>query len=92
MPWEPGYGNIAPAPIATTKYLFYVTVEDGRNYQYLNRGRGTYRADDAGTITWLSGPFAGSGIKAAVKPRTDGRSVMYLDLEGTRAACVGPAS
>ena len=92
MPWEPGYGNVAQAPIATTKYLFNLTVEDGRNYQYLNRGRGTYRADEAGTITWLSGPFSGSGIKAAVKRRADGRSVMYLDLEGTRAACIGPAS
>ena len=91
MPWEPGYGNVAPAPIATSKYLFYVTVEDGGNYQYLNRGRGTYRADDAGTITWLSGPFSGSGIRAAVKPGADGRPVMYLELEGTRAACLGPA-
>ena len=91
MPWEPGYGNIAPAPVATTKYLFYVTVEDGTNYQYLNRGRGTYRADEAGTITWVSGPFSGSGIRAAVKRGGDGRSVMYLQLEGTRAACVGPA-
>jgi hypothetical protein len=90
MPWEPGYGNIAQAPIATTKYLFYVTVEDGGTYQYLNRRRGTYRADDAGIITWLSGPFSGSGVKAAVKRGADGRSVMYLDLEGTRAACVGP--
>ena len=92
MPWEPGYGNMTPAPIATTKYLFYVTLEDGGNYQYLNRGRGTYRADDTGMITWLSGPFSGSGIKAAVRRGADGRSVMYLDLDGTRAACPGPAA
>ena len=92
MPWEPGYGNVAEAPISTTKYLFNLTVEDGRNYQYLDRGRGTYRADDTGLITWLSGPFSGSGIKASVKRESSGRSVMYLDLEGIRAACIGPAS
>jgi hypothetical protein len=93
MPWEPGYGNVAPAPVATTKYLFNLTVEDGRNYQYLNRGRGTYRADaETGMITWLSGPFAGSGIKGAVKRSADGRPVIYLDLDGSRASCISSSN
>jgi hypothetical protein len=90
MPWEPGYGNVAEAPIATTKYIMNLTIAGEGNYQYLDRGRGTYRLDDTGMIAWLSGPFAGSGIKAALGRRADGRPVIHLDLEGTRANCVGP--
>jgi hypothetical protein len=91
MPWEPGFGGIAEAPRATTQYLMNLTVGESGSYQYLNRGRGSYRLDGrTGMIDWLSGPFAGSGIRAAYGKRSDGRPVIYLDLEGTRAHCVGP--
>jgi hypothetical protein len=91
MPWEPGFGGAAEAPRATTQYLMNLTVGESGNYQYLNRGRGSYRLDGrTGMIEWLSGPFAGSGIRAAYGKRGDGRPVIYLDLEGTRAHCVGP--
>lgn len=91
MPWEPGYGDAARAPVSTTKYLMNLTIVDAANYQYLDRGRGTYRLESkTGMITWLSGPFAGSGIRAAFARRGDARPVIYLDLDGTRAYCIGP--
>ena len=91
MPWEPGFGGIAEAPRATTQYLMNLTVGENGNYQYLNRGRGTLRLNArTGAIDWLSGPFATSGIRAAYARRGDGRPVIYLELEGTRAHCVGP--
>jgi hypothetical protein len=91
MPWEPGFGGMAEAPRATTQYVMNLTVGEGGTYQYLNRGRGSYSLDArTGMITWRSGPFAGSGIKAAFRQRTGQRPVIYLDLEGTRASCLGP--
>ena len=91
MPWEPGFGGMAEAPRSSTQYVMNLTVGDGGSYQYLNRGRGSYRLDArTGMIAWLSGPFAGSGIRAAFGRRSDRRPVIYLDLEGTHAYCVGP--
>ena len=90
MPWEPGFGGAAEAPRSTTQYIMNLTIEAGGNYQYLNRGRGTYALAPGGMIDWRSGPMAGSGIKAAFSRRSDGRPVIYLSLEGTRAHCVGP--
>ena len=91
MPWEPGYGGAAEAPRATTQYMMNLTVTGSGSYQYLNRGRGSYRVDArTGAIEWISGPFASSGIRAAYGKRGDGRPVIYLELEGTRAHCVGP--
>ena len=90
MPWEPGFGGAGEAPRSTTQYLMNLTIGDNGNYQYLNRGRGTYALGARGMIEWRSGPFAGSGIRAAFSRRSDGRPVIYLDLEGTRAHCVGP--
>jgi hypothetical protein len=91
MPWEPGFGGVREAPRATTQYLMNLTVGENGNYQYLNRGRGSLRLNGrTGMIEWLSGPFAGSGIRAAYASRGDGRPVIYLELEGTRAHCVGP--
>ena len=91
MPWEPGFGGVSEAPRATTQYLMNLTVGENGNYQYLNRGRGSLRLDGrTGMIDWLSGPFANSGIRAAYARRGDGRPVIYLELEGTRAHCVGP--
>ena len=91
MPWEPGFGGMAEAPRSTTRYVMNLTVGEGGTYQYLNRGRGSYRLDArTGMIDWRSGPFAGSGIRAAYGQRGDGRPVIYLDLEGTHAYCVGP--
>ncbi len=91
MPWEPGFGGMTEAPRATTQYVMNLTVGEGGTYQYLNRGRGSYSLDArTGMIAWRSGPFAGSGIKAAFRQRTGQRPVIYLDLEGTRASCLGP--
>ena len=93
MPWEPGFGGAGEAPRATTQYMMNLTVGENGTYQYLNRGRGSLRVDGrTGMIEWLSGPFAGSGIRAAYAKRGDGRPVIYLELEGTRAHCVGPQS
>lgn len=91
MPWEPGFGGMAEAPRSNTQYVMNLTVGEGGTYQYLNRGRGSYRLDGrTGMIDWRSGPFAGAGIKAAFGHRGDGRPVIYLDLEGIHAYCVGP--
>lgn len=91
MPWEPGFGGMAEAPRSTAQYVMNLTVGEGGTYQYLNRGRGSYGLDArTGMIDWRSGPFAGSGIRAAFGRRGDQRPVIYLDLEGTHAYCVGP--
>jgi len=91
MPWEPGFGGAAETPRSTTQYIMNLTVGAGGTYQYLNRGRGTYSVQPGtGAIDWLSGPMAGSGIRAAYARRADGRPIIYLSLEGTRAHCVGP--
>jgi hypothetical protein len=92
MPWEPGYGGAFEVPGATTRYVMNLTILDGKNYQYLNGGNGTYRHDaQTREISWLSGPFAGNGFTAAFDYGSTGRPVIFLEVDGSRAYCIGPA-
>lgn len=81
-----------------------ITVLGPGRYQYLNRGTGSFRYD-AGTttLTWLSGPYAGSGVVGSFYHReSDDRPVVKLvlpnagtDAQGRSTSqtnyCVGPA-
>jgi hypothetical protein len=80
-----------------------ISILPGGRYQYLDQGTGGY-AYDAGTgsLQWLSGPLAGSGVAGEFTYRDDGRPLIRLKLPGAGVnqrgepttqtnRCVGPA-